>query len=153
MELFSKAEYHSQCEAIIRHTIESSPVQLHSLGQLFYQQRIQIGRDRQFLIDLMKSPQGPPLLHSFFYYLRESDSDLLDYAEVVQAIGDGVAGESDQKQHIFEMDSFIGCVIRLFEKGKDDHRIRAMCLDLWDTLFMHNLHGMKQISDMIEDCD
>ena len=150
---FPNADHHALSEEVIRHLITTSSVELHSLGQLFYQQRIHIDRDLQFLTFLMQSFQGPKLLHAFLHYLKESDSDLCNFAEVFQAIGNGMAAEVDKTQRVFVMDDFIGCIIRLFDRGKDDQRIKSICLELWDKLFMYNLHGMKQISDIIEECE
>lgn len=148
---FSDAKYHERSESIIRYLIKTSSAPLHSLGQLFYRRQIQIDRDLQFLTYLMETSQGQPLLHAFLDYLKKSDSDLRGFAEVFQAIVKGIEAGDDNQQRVFIMNDFIGCVIRLFDMGKEDQRIKTICLELWDMLFMKNLHGMRQISEMIDE--
>ena len=48
------------------------------------------------------------------------------------------------------MNDLVKCVVLLFDRGKDDPSIREICLDIWDNLFMSNLHAFKPLSDMID---
>ena len=45
----------------------------------------------------------------------------------------------------------VKCVVRLFDKGKNDPFITEICLNIWDQLFMSNLHDIKPLSEMIDD--
>ena len=44
----------------------------------------------------------------------------------------------------------VKCVIRLFDKGKNEEPILDICLDILDDLFRSNLTDIKPLSEMID---
>ena len=51
------------------------------------------------------------------------------------------------------VEDLIQCVIQLFDRGKNDPKIRVVCLDIWDELFRSNLHDIKPLADMLDNFD
>ena len=147
---FSDVSFHERSEQIIRHFVEIASDELPSLAQLFYNDHVDIKRDGAFLRFLMQSNQGPRLLHSFMYHLKEADCDICEYAEIIYTIGNAMEARSNCWKDAFSIDDFVGCVMRLFDQGKDKPDVQAICLDVWDKLYASNIHGMKSFSDMIE---
>lgn len=47
----------------------------------------------------------------------------------------------------------IQCVIRLFDRGKDDPHIRCVCLDIWDDMFKSNLQDIRPLAVLIDNFD
>ena len=153
VSMLSSSEFHKASELIIRRMIDVSSNQLHGFFALFNKDTISIQKDRQFLAYIMQSRQGPQLLFSFLHFLKESDANLCEYAEVFQAICDSMAERASEWQQIYILDDFVCVIIRLLDQGKNDPRIVSTCLDVWDKLFMSNLSGIKPIRDLLEEIE
>ena len=48
------------------------------------------------------------------------------------------------------MNNFIHCIIRLFDKGQNNSNIKNMCLDIWDSLYKANHQDIRFIFNMID---
>lgn len=99
----------------------------------------------------MQSKQSVNQLRSFLRFLNESDEDIIKFADVFKAVGKGITCFPTDWSSRLIINDLIQCVIRLFDKGKDDLRVRGICLDIWDDLFRSNLYDIKPLSDMIDD--
>lgn len=148
---FNSDEYHEKSRIVLMYLIDHSSNKLQELNRLFFDRCINIQRDEEFLIHLMESRQNVYLFHSFLHYLYESDEDICNFACVLNSISNSFSKTPLQNGERFIVNDLVKCVIRLFDKGKDDLRISKICLDIWDRLFMNNLHSIKPLSDMIDD--
>ncbi len=148
---FNQEEYHELSEKILTYLIDTSSSNLQSLSHLFKDSHIVIERDKEFLINLMQSKQSVNQLRSFLRFLNESDEDIIKFADVFKAVGKGITCFPTDWSSRLIINDLIQCVIRLFDKGKDDLRVRGICLDIWDDLFRSNLYDIKPLSDMIDD--
>ena len=75
---------------------------------------------------------------------------ICSFARVLNAIGNSLSQMPPEGGERLIVTDLVKCVIRLFDKGKDDSFVREVCLDIWDKLFMSNLHDIKPLSDMID---
>ena len=98
----------------------------------------------------MESRQSVHLFHSFLDYLYESDEDICSFARVLDTIGDSLSQMPGERGKLLIVTDFVKCVVRLFDKGKDNPFVREVCLNIWDKLFMSNFHDIKPLSDMID---
>ena len=131
--------------------MDHSSGELQGFNRLFFDRCIEIKRDEEFLIRLMESQQSAHLFHSFLNYLYESDEDICSFARVLEAISNSLSRMPPESSARLLITDLVKCVIRLFDKGKDDPFITEICLNIWDQLFMSNLHDIKPLSDMIDD--
>lgn len=145
---FNSDAYHERSKEILVYLIDHSSAQLYSLHQLFFQNRIVIQRDEAFLIHLLTSNQNESIVHSFLSYLYESDEDICNFAYVLSTIASNLP-ITQYGDHL-TVSELIKCVVRMFDRGKDNPNIREICLNIWDNLFMGNSHVIKPLSDMID---
>ena len=142
--------YHENSEKVLIYLIDHSSNDLRGLNSLFFDRHIKIVRDEKFLIYLMKSQQGFHLFHSVLDYLCENSDEICNFARVVEVIGNKLFRVPSEISGDLIADKLVRCVVNLFDKGKDDPFICELCLDIWDKLFMSNLHVIKPLSDMID---
>lgn len=147
---FNLDEYHDKSKTVLTYLMDHSSGELQGFNRLFFDRCIVIQRDEEFLIHLMESIQSTHLFHSFLHYLYESDEDICSFARVLNAIGNSLSQMPPEGGERLIVTDLVKCVIRLFDKGKDDPFVREVCLDIWDKLFMSNLHDIKLLSDMID---
>lgn len=147
---FNLDEYHEKSKMVLTHLLNHSSNELTGFNHLFIDQRIKIKRDEKFLIHLMKSPQGVPLSHPFLNYLYKSNENICDFAHILEIISNNLSPKFPHGKELIVTD-LVKCVIRLFDKGKDDPIICEICLNIWDKLFMSSPYDIKPLSDMIDD--
>lgn len=147
---FNSEKYHDISQEILVNLIRQTEKELSAVGQLFYNNLISIKRDAHFLHELMASAQSKYICHHFLDYLLKSDEDIKDYADIIKTLATHVFTDYDSRYSLFFPEDLIKCVIRLFDRGKNDHAITRICLDIWDELFKSNLHCIRPISDMID---
>jgi len=150
---FDKNAFHEISEKILLIIIGKSKERIPSLGQLFYQGRILIQRDSEFLICLMKSNQCSDLLHSFLYYLNKTDDDICQFAEVLKIAAESLVKSPLDRHARLDVNDLVQCVIRLSDRGKQIASVRSICLEIWDNLFRSNLQDIQPLSDMIDNFD
>lgn len=147
---FNQEEYHEHSQEILSHFIETCSSELFALNRLFFDRCIVIERDRTFLISLMQSRQGVYLVNAFLNYLSESNEDITEYADVLKAVGESAVSAPSEWNSRLAISDLIQCVIHLFDRGKNNLKIRNICLNIWDNLFRSNLQDIKPLSDMID---
>jgi hypothetical protein len=147
---FNQDVNHELSEKILLHFIDTSISELRGISKLFFNRSIIIQRDKDFLIHLMYSNQSVHQIHAFLEYLNELGEDIIEFADVLEAVGKGIVLAPKEKSNRLVVNDLIQCVIRLFDRGKDNLRIRNICLDIWDNLFKSSLQDIKPLSDMID---
>lgn len=147
---FNTDEYHEKSLYILKHLLDHSSKALQGIAQLFVDECIEIQRDEAFLIYLMDSPQCEHLLHLFFNYLEKREESICGFARVLHSLSKRFPQIFSNPTNCFMVNDLVKCVILLFGRGKDDPSIREICLDIWDNLFMSNVHAFKPLSDMID---
>lgn len=147
---FNSEEYHEKSQHILMHLVDHASDTLHNFGHLFLDQRILIQRDEEFLIRLMESGQSEQLLYVFLKYLYESDEDICKFSHILNTIGKSLSQTPPGKSPQLMVRDLVQCVIRLFDKGKDDPLVRETCLDIWDNLFMGHLQVSQPLLDMMD---
>lgn len=148
---FNSDEYHENSKMVLIHLMDHSSDELQGFNRLFFDRCIEIKRDEEFLVHLMESQQSVHLFHSFLDYLYKSDENICSFALVLETIGNSLSQMPPERGERLIVADLVKCVVRLFDKGKNDPFITEICLNIWDQLFMSNLHDIKPLSDMIDD--
>ena len=149
--LMSDIEYHDVCKQIIQKVIENSKDPISGLSLLFYENRISMEKDSDFLISIIDSLQGEQIMHSFLRFINESDSDICLYGVLLQRISKKISMNPKRWEHGYWIDDYIECVLQLYDKGCDRPDIRSICLDILDKLYISNPQGRKSLSDILDD--
>ena len=126
---------------------------LSAFSSDFFEKNIVIQRDADFLHRVLESRSGTKVIYSFLKYLGESDQDITYFADTIRVIGKKIPQNPKDYTERIIVEDLIKCVIQLFDKGKNNSKIRVICLDIWDELFKNNLHDIKPLADMIDNFD
>ena len=153
IQMLPNIRYHDMCKEIIDHIVSQSKGELHSLSMLFYENRVSIAKDADFIINILKHSQSTNLMHSFLQFIKDSDSDLCLFAPLLHTISNEIANNPNKWGNMYWLDDYIECVIHLFDKAGSNPEIRSICLDIWDKIYLSNLQGLKSISTIMEECE
>lgn len=150
---FGHEEYREVSAQILLHLSTEYDVELPAFSSEFFKKNIVIQRDSDFLKQVLESRSGTKTAYSFLKYLSESDQDIACFADTIKAIGSQIPQNPDDYRGRMIVEDLIKCVIQLFDRGKNNPKIRAICLDIWDELFQSNLCDIKPLADMLDNFD
>ncbi|GIO56909.1 hypothetical protein [Paenibacillus cineris] len=155
---FNKPQYNELVKNIIRQ-FKTSTLDLEiPISRLFYDNHIDIERDKDFLIEIMSSDLSRRTLHAFVHYLEEESKSVIDYKDIILSIGyhltkteigkyEGAWGIQDEISKL---------VIGLYDEvsGSTKHELRKIaneCLDIWDLMFEKQIGPVRRLSqEMME---
>lgn len=150
---FGREEYREVSSQILLHMSKEYDIELSAFSSEFFKKNIVIQRDADFLRQVLESRSGTKIAYSFLKYLSESDQDITCFADTIKAVGAQIPQKPDDYRERMIVEDLIQCVIQLFDRGKNDPKIRVICLDIWDELFRSNLHDIKPLADMLDNFD
>lgn len=150
---FGSAEYHEISKQILLNMAERYDIEITAFSIEFFKEKIIIERDKEFLQLVLKSKSGTKIAYSFLKYLSETDEDIVCFVDVIKETRMLIPKATGDYRNRIIVDDLIQCVIRLFDRGKSDSKIRITCLDIWDELFRNNLHDIKPLADMLDNFD
>lgn len=136
------------CQQLLQWLMEKSQ-KLPSLSLLFHNERLEIPRDRNFIVELLGKEYSSIIVGDVLHYLKTTHIDAKDYAEILFAC---CAPLSEQQQFIprYHVDDLIFCVVQLFRFGKDDAGVIKRCLDIWDAVYRMYPLSIQPLTDLLE---
>ncbi|ACX63346.1 hypothetical protein [Paenibacillus sp. Y412MC10] len=155
---FNKPEYNELVKNIILQ-FKTSTLDLEiPISRLFYDNHIDLERDKDFLIEIMSSDISRRTLHAFVHYLEEESKSVIDYKDIILSIGyhltkteigkyEGAWGIQDEISKL---------VIGLYDEvsGSTRYELRKIaneCLDIWDLMFEKQIGPVRRLSqEMME---
>ena len=138
-------------ETILRYCVQATTEKLTALHRLFYDERIDLDRDKEFVLFLMSSDQGAELSHAFLEYLNASPLRGMEYAVYLRAIASVQQDNSDW--YFLDAPKFVDSVLRLLDDNKSDDEIVKMALTIWDELYEKSFSNVQQLSEMLNNLE
>ena len=127
----------------------------HTWARVFYDERVELKRDKEFLRKLMSSDVGGKLLYVFMDYLKKGQQ-LSDYAEII--IDTGKSMFQDQKK-VSDADYLIEynlpkLMIALYDEvcntdNEKSKEYEAQCLDIWDLMFENRIGITRDLTEKL----
>lgn len=124
-----------------------------SLGRIFIDNLVDVERDSEFLKTVMKSKVSRRMVYSFVHYLEENAYSLVDYAEVIIALCNGVLNTpKEQLERKWGIESDISkLIIALYDETANsdkeaEQKIAENCLELWDVMFEKQIGQVRELS-------
>ena len=135
--------------------IEISKELENTWGRIFYDDVVELKRDKEFLQKLMSSEVGGKLLYAFFDYLKKGQR-LVDYAEIIIAIGKNIFQEQKKNSDIdFGIEyNLPKLLIALYDEvsntdfGKNAE-YESQCLDIWDLMFENRIGITRDLTEKL----
>lgn len=123
------------------------------LGSMFYDNLVDVGRDSEFLREIMKSKVSKRMVYSFVHFLEENACSVKDYAEVIIALCENVLStplEELATQWGIESD-ISKLIIALYDETANsdnglDQDVAEKCLGLWDVMFEKQIGQVRDLS-------
>ncbi len=143
--------HRERSKEIILYVVEHYAINAHSLSPDFFKENIVIERDREFMLALVNSASKERLLYSIIMFLSKTDGSIVAFADVILEVVKKASMVYQSDQFRLGLEELIRGVAHLYDEGKEDHRIRTICLDAWDELFKFNIHDVKSLSVMVDD--
>lgn len=122
---------------------------------VFYDERVELKRDKEFLLKLMSSEVEGKLLYVFMDYLKKGQR-LSDYAEIIIAAGKSIFQE---QKNVLDVDSLIEydlpkLTIALYDEISDtdiekNKEFEAQCLDIWDMMFENRIGITRDLMEKL----
>lgn len=150
-------EYTSKVKAVLYKFIETEiSMELdHVWARVFYDERVELKRDKEFLHKLMSSDVGGKLLYVFMDYLKKGQR-LSDYAEVIIDTGKSIL--QDRKK-ISDADYLIEynlpkLMIALYDEVCnadicENKEYEIQCLDIWDLMFENRIGITRDLTEKL----
>ena len=124
-----------------------------SLGRIFIDNLVDVERDSEFLKTVMKSKVSRRMVYSFVHYLEENAYSLVDYAEVIIALCNGVLNTpKEQLERKWGIESDISkLIIALYDETANsdkeaEQKIAENCLELWEVMFEKQIGQVRELS-------
>ena len=155
---FDNVKYNQKVKNIITRFKEINYDIEQSICKLFYDNLINLNRDKEFLKDIMKSTTGRRSIHSFIHYIDENAVSILGFKEIIiEAIKSILENSKKEKENIYYYgDELSKLIVGLYDetvgKKQSDMKILSeQCLDIWDEMFEKQIGSIKKLSRDILD--
>lgn len=158
MLYFNKYEYNKVVKDIICR-FKSTKLDLEiPISRLFYDNQIDLKRDKDFLIDVMNSYIGRRTLHAFVRYLEEQSMSIIDFKDIIISISTHMIDTFEDGENIeYGIDDTISkLVIGLYDETAGSTQVEMKdianaSLDLWDKMFEYQIGSVRRLSqEMME---
>ena len=147
---FGREEYRETSKKIILRMVQAHDLEFFALNTAFFKENIVIERDKEFLLQLIGANSKTRMLVTILKFLCDTDENIIDFADVIYALIKQAATLTAEGPMRMGVDEMVRCVAHLYDVGKDDPRIKTICLDTWDELFKNNLRDIQSLATMLD---
>ncbi|MFB9380685.1 hypothetical protein ACFFRT_08850 [Enterococcus thailandicus] len=129
----------------------------HTISRLFYDNLVDLDRDKDFLIEIVGSDLSRKLVHSFVRYLENESKSIIDFEEIILSMGTNIVRFRDKNNDYWEVEDEISkLIIGLYDEttNLESPKMKAIsdkCLDLWDLMYENQIGSIRNLSQKIMD--
>lgn len=153
---FNKYEFNSLAKDIIRKFKASTLDLKMPISRLFYNNLIDLKRDKDFIIEIMNSGLSGRIVHAFVHYLEEESKSVIDYKDIILSMSNHLVGnEVDEFEGIWGIEDEISkLIIGLYDETSNStipeiKDIANECLDIWDLMFEKQFGQIRSLSQKL----
>ena len=155
---FGLLEYNEYAKEILQRFLDLTINIEFPWTRLFYDKKIDLERDKKFLMELISSSVSRRILHAFTYYLEEERKSLLEYNDIILNMCHYLLDvEIKKDETIWEIEEELSkLIIALYDetsnKEVDEEKVIANeCLNIWDCMFEKQIGSARLLtSKMME---
>ncbi len=147
---FTYPEHVKVSKKILLEMIQGHELNISLFGKDFFENHIEIERDKDFLLDVFNSNLGKETITSFLDFINHTEKDIKGYAELINIVALKIYKAPEDYSNYLMIEDLIEAVIKLFDIGSQEPSIRIMCLNIWDQLFLHNIQDVKPLAEMLD---
>lgn len=153
---FNNKEYNDISKAIIL-KFSSSEFDLEfPISKLFYENKIDLERDKEFLLEVMNGNLGRRTIYAFTDYLEENSKSMVDYKDIILSISYNLINNDYKERHNYYStgDEISKLIVQLYDEtsiasNPELNKIAQSCLDIWDLMFEKQIGSIRILSEKI----
>lgn len=125
------------------------------VSSLFYNNRIDLNRDKEFLLEIMDSDMSRRAVHGFVHYLEKESISIIDYKDIIISMSYQIIKKRNIDSNIWGIDDEISkLIISLYDETSGSSlngmkKIAEECLNLWDLMFENHVGSIRSLSQKI----
>jgi hypothetical protein len=153
---FNKEEFNSLAKDMICKFKESTLDLEMPISRLFYDNLIDLKRDKDFIIEIMNSGLSGRTVHAFVHYLEEESKSIVDYKDIILSMSYHLIENSYSKDEVFWgiEDEISKLIIGLYDEtsGSSLPEIKDIakeCLNIWDLMFEKQIGPIRSLSQKL----
>ncbi|MCM3609650.1 hypothetical protein M4S82_00210 [Planococcus sp. MERTA32b] len=155
---FNETEFNSLAKEIICEFKLSTLDLEMPISRLFYDNRIDLKRDKDFLIEIMNSRLSGRTVYAFVHYLEENSKSLVDYKDIIISMSYHLIKNSGSiVENTWGIEDEISkLIIGLYDETSgspipDIKDIATECLNIWDLMFEKQIGPIRSLSQQLMD--
>lgn len=155
---FNKEGYNDLVKSIIKKFTFSKFDLEFPISQIFYNNLVELERDKDFLIEIMESNMSRRIIYAFVHYLEENAKSIIDYKDIILSMGyaliENHVGNSGDYWRVD--DELSKLIIGLYDETSQlsDETLKSIsqqCLDIWDLMFEKRVGSARVLSQQMLD--
>lgn len=155
---FNKDEFNLLAKEIIC-KFKSSTLDLEMpISRLFYDNLIDLKRDKDFIIEIMNSRLSRRTVYAFVHYLEENSKSLVDYKDIIISMSYHlIKNTGSMVEDMWGIEDEISkLIIGLYDETSDSQipnikDIAEECLGIWDLMFEKQIGPIRSLSQKLMD--
>ena len=151
---FNVEKYCDEAKRMILEFANKRDDRSQQLARLFYDEYIVIGRDKDFLLELVNTNVGKHFISGFISFLEKQSVSIIDFADIIIVFCRKILNNSgDEIEDIRMRDNSISkLIISLYDEAINTRKdIALQCMDLWDVMFEKQFVSVREISRQLMD--
>ncbi|WP_143709813.1 hypothetical protein [Paraclostridium bifermentans] len=155
---FNKKEYNEISKSLIKRCITENFDLEFPLNRLFYDNLIDLERDKEFLIEIMKSNSGMHIISSFVKYLEANAKSIIEYKDIILTLSWSIVKNYSQLiDYRWGVDNELSKLIialydESFEYTSSELRLVSdQCLEIWDFMFENRIGSARVLTQYMLD--
>ncbi|RII34182.1 hypothetical protein D2A34_13545 [Clostridium chromiireducens] len=126
------------------------------ISNLFNQNKINLERDNEFLIEIMQSNLSNRTIYAFVHYLEKNSKSIVDYKNIILSMSCHLLSNDSEKLIGYWgiEDEISKLIIGLYDESSTSLEpqlieISKKCLDIWDLMFEKQIGSIRMLSQKI----
>ncbi|ENK0837897.1 ATP-binding protein [Clostridium botulinum] len=155
---FNKEEYNDLVKNLIKKYTTSKFDLEFPISRIFYDDLIDLERDKDFLIEMMRSNISRRAIHAFVDYLEENSKSIIEYKDIIISMSYTLI--ENQQEYLNNYcgidDELSKLIVGLYDETSQspDEKLKCVsqqCLDIWDLMFEKRIGSARVMSQQILD--
>lgn len=135
---FNNNQYNNKVKELISLYLDNNFKLEFQISRIFYNNLVDIGRDHEFLSNLMKYDMNRTVIHSFVKYIEKNDKNIMCYKDIILSLS--INRIKTHLDNISLDEELSKLIIELYDASTQfDNQemisITNQCLDIWDLMF------------------
>ncbi|MCT4584475.1 MAG: ATP-binding protein [Peptostreptococcaceae bacterium] len=154
IDFFDKAEYKEKVKQSILKYKDIQFDQSFYIEKLFLEGRIDLKKDRNFLIDVVKFKKNKRLVEYFVEYISDNSISVMDFKEIIISLVENIINNSKDSDYsiYYISDEISKLILSLYEETKNkkekiNKKTNIKCMDIIDTMFENQIGLTRKFAE------